>query len=302
MASSRTVTIYTDGGCKPNPGPGGWGAVLIDGTTGQKRELSGSDPDTTNNRMELTAVIEALRALNCPCAVTLYTDSQYVKNGITTWLPKWVKQGWQRRGNQPVQNEDLWRILQDETARHQIDWKWVKGHAGHTYNERVDQLATAARELLTGPAAPSPTLPDFTPDYSIALRVSGGGKVGGWAVRLMSADAPDSTYSGSEPDANAYRLELVAALHALRLAPAGSAVMVYCPSNTLCDGMTGWVHGWQQRGWKTTSGSPVKHRELWEALIAAAGERRVLWAKKESEPPSLAAGLDQLAADAARGK
>ena len=135
------VTIYTDGGCDPNPGTGGWGAVLMSGA--HCRELSGGDPQTTNNRMELTAAIEALAALKRPCDVILHTDSQYVQKGITEWMPNWKRKNW-LRGTQPVKNEDLWKKLDSLAAKHRIAWRWVKGHAGDTYNERCDELATAA--------------------------------------------------------------------------------------------------------------------------------------------------------------
>lgn len=139
------VTIYTDGGAKPNPnGPGGWGALLISGS--HTKELSGGERSTTNNRMELTAAIMALEALKKPCTVTIYTDSQYLRNGITEWLPKWVRNGWRTADKKPVKNQELWERLHAATQRHDIEWKWVRGHAGHEHNERVDQLATAARE------------------------------------------------------------------------------------------------------------------------------------------------------------
>lgn len=138
------VIIYTDGGAKPNPnGPGGWAALLISGD--HQKELSGGERSTTNNRMELTAAIMALEALKEPCRVTMYTDSQYVRNGITDWLPKWVRNDWRTADKKPVKNQELWERLYAATKRHEIDWKWVRGHAGHEYNERVDQLATAAR-------------------------------------------------------------------------------------------------------------------------------------------------------------
>jgi ribonuclease HI len=142
------VTIYSDGGAKPNPGKGGWGVVLIYDTV--EKELSGAEKDTTNNRMELTAACAALEALNRPCEVEFYTDSTYVKKGITEWLENWVKRGWRTASNKPVENRDLWERLYEAVQRHQIHWKWVKGHAGHKYNERVDHLATTARERLNG--------------------------------------------------------------------------------------------------------------------------------------------------------
>jgi ribonuclease HI len=138
------VTIYTDGGCKPNPGKGGWAALLIFGEV--QKELYGFDPQTTNNRMELTAAVSALEALNRPCDVTFHIDSQYVRNGITTWIKGWMANGWKTVAKKPVENQVLWMRLHEATQKHTIYWKWVRGHAGNLYNERVDQLATAARE------------------------------------------------------------------------------------------------------------------------------------------------------------
>lgn len=142
------VTIYTDGGCAPNPGPGGWGAILIDAQRGRQKQISGNASDTTNSRMELTAAIEALRALKAPCDVVVFADSQYVINGITTWIRGWIKRGWKTDSKKPVANRDLWEALHDEAQKHSITWRWVRGHSGHPYNEKVDELATAAREAL----------------------------------------------------------------------------------------------------------------------------------------------------------
>lgn len=134
-----TVTIYTDGACKGNPGPGGWGAVLQYGD--KERELFGGEPSTTNNRMELMAVIEALNALSRPCEINLWTDSQYVKKGIEEWIHNWKKNGWKTAAKKPVANADLWQQLDEAVKVHTIQWNWVKGHAGHEGNERADALA-----------------------------------------------------------------------------------------------------------------------------------------------------------------
>lgn len=136
------VIIYTDGGCDPNPGRGGWAALLLCGEL--EKELLGSAPETTNNRMELTAAIEALRALHYPSVVDLYTDSQYLMRGITEWMPKWLAKNW-RGSNGPVLNKDLWQALLAETSRHTIKWHWVKGHSTDRYNQRVDELVQKAR-------------------------------------------------------------------------------------------------------------------------------------------------------------
>ena len=138
-AAHRRVEIYTDGACKGNPGPGGWGAVLT--CEGRERELCGGEPETTNNRMELTAVIEALRALRQPSHVTLHTDSQYVQKGITECIHSWKAKGWRTSARAPVKNVDLWKALDELASQHRIDWRWVKGHAGHDGNERADALA-----------------------------------------------------------------------------------------------------------------------------------------------------------------
>lgn len=133
------ITIYTDGACSGNPGPGGWAAVLV--YNGNKKEISGGESPTTNNRMELTAAIEGLRALKAPSAVVLYTDSRYVMDGLTKWLPRWRANGWKTSDRKPVKNEDLWRLLDEAASRHDVDWQWVAGHSGDAGNERADALA-----------------------------------------------------------------------------------------------------------------------------------------------------------------
>jgi ribonuclease HI len=143
-----SVEIYTDGACRGNPGPGGWGATLEMGE--HFRELSGAEAMTTNNRMELTAVISALEALKRPVPVKLYTDSEYVRRGITEWLKSWKARGWKTADKKPVKNQDLWERLDVVAAQHQIEWHWVKGHSGVPGNERVDRLANAAIDALLG--------------------------------------------------------------------------------------------------------------------------------------------------------
>jgi ribonuclease HI len=140
------IEIYTDGACRGNPGPGGWGALLKSDKS--KKELSGAEPATTNNRMELTAVIRALEALKRPVQARLYTDSEYVRRGITEWLPAWKSRGWRTADRQPVKNQDLWQQLDELAARHEIEWRWVPGHAGVPGNERVDRLANEAIDAL----------------------------------------------------------------------------------------------------------------------------------------------------------
>lgn len=142
----KHVEIFTDGACKGNPGPGGWGALLRMGR--HEKELSGSDPETTNNRMEMTAAIRALKALIEPCEVTLHTDSRYVIDGMTKWIEGWKKRGWVNASKKPVRNADLWHDLIEAAAPHTITWEWVKGHSGHPENERVDRLASDAADAV----------------------------------------------------------------------------------------------------------------------------------------------------------
>ena len=143
-SDENTIKIWTDGACSGNPGPGGWGAVLIYGT--HEKDISGYAPDTTNNRMELEAAVQALNALSRPCSVILTTDSQYVRQGITQWLHNWKKRNWTTASKKPVKNVDLWKALDEASKPHTIDWQWVKGHSGDVYNDRADALA---REAIT---------------------------------------------------------------------------------------------------------------------------------------------------------
>ncbi|MBV9736302.1 MAG: ribonuclease HI [Acidisphaera sp.] len=146
MDSDGLVEIWTDGGCRPNPGPGGWAAVLR--YRDAERELFGAEPATTNNRMELTAAAAALESLRRPCRVVLHTDSEYLRNGVTRWREGWVRRNWRNAAGDPVANLDLWRRVLDAAAPHDIDWRWIRGHSGDSMNERVDRLATAARRQL----------------------------------------------------------------------------------------------------------------------------------------------------------
>ena len=147
-APEEMIVIYTDGACRGNPGPGGWGALLISGE--RERELSGAESTTTNNRMEMLAVINALRALKRRVSARVYTDSQYVRLGMTEWLAGWKARGWRTADRKPVKNQDLWELLDEQAANHDIEWHWVKGHSGVPGNERCDQLANAAIDSLLG--------------------------------------------------------------------------------------------------------------------------------------------------------
>lgn len=258
------VIIYTDGACDPNPGPGGWAAVLRFGE--HEKELKGAEKSTTNNRMELTAVISALNALKQPCQVQLCTDSQYVQRGVTEWLAGWKAKGWKK-----VQNRDLWEQLDAAIQRHAIEWQWVRGHAGNALNERVDRLAVSM--------IPRSTLPLDDPNAThIFTGVSclGPSGPGGWAV-LLRVSGSVETLTGREEKTSANRLHLLSALKGLEAAPAHQPVHLYTPSDYVAQGAQQWARTWAAQGWRTKDGQPVKHRELWQAIVAQSKLQAVNW-------------------------
>jgi len=293
------VTIYTDGGADPNPGTGGWAAVLIDPLSGKHREISGGEPRTTNNRMELTAAIRALEALKQPCKVRLVTDSLYLRKGVTQWLPGWIARGWRRKDGE-LQNEDLWRRLSELIRLHEIRWDWTKGHAGDRWNEQADKLATQAiRAQRASAPAPGPAGPP--PEAEIFLRVSCAGRKAGWAA-LIRRNGEEAVLSEHRPGASSNQLDLLAATAALEKLPPGTSVAVHTVSDYLRNGATGWLEGWKRRGWKTQEGKPVLHQALWQRLDAAMAARRVTWpAVKGRDVPELEA-LGATAKEAARGE
>jgi len=282
------VTIYTDGGADPNPGPGGWAAILLEEAGGREKELSGGEVFTTNNRMELTAAIRALEALKVRCRVRLMTDSQYLRRGVTEWLPGWAARGFKRKDG-ALQNEDLWRRLAELTAAQEVTWQWVRGHSGDRHNERADRLATAARARLLGPApkAKPASEPGDPQEAEVFLRVSCAGGRGGWAA-LVRRGGEERTLAGGESPTTSNQLDLLGAAAALESLPAGTAVAVHTGSDYLRNGATGWLAGWKRRGWKTQEGAPVQNRELWQRLERAMEIRRVRWpAVKGREVPEL---------------
>ncbi len=266
------VTIYTDGGCKPNPGPGGWAALLI--SESGEYALSGNHADTTNNQMELTAAIAALESLDQPHNVTLYTDSTYLKKGITEWLSTWQRNGWRTANNKPVQNKALWQRLYHVINRHDIEWKWVRSHAGNEYNERVDKLATAARREITGPEEISPETPVavyMTVNYQPRNRAAG------WGAVIVTEDG-ETTLGGGQPGTTENRMTLVAAHTVLEAIEAGAEITFITDSEYLHRGMTAWIHGWKKRAWRTAKREPVKYADLWQMIDAAAARHaKIIW-------------------------
>lgn len=292
-----TVVIYTDGACDPNPGPGGWAAILRQGR--HEKAISGGAPQATNNRMELQAALSALKALKRSCQVTLHTDSDYLRRGITEWLAAWQRRGWRTSSRREVRNQDLWQALATEVQRHEIEWRWVRGHAGDPLNERVDRLARAAIPRASStregasPAAEAVQL--FT--RASCLGVSG---PGGWAVVVRRAGEVTSL-SGSTAETTANALELHAAIQGLHALSGPCRVQLYTVSKYLHQGITRWVAGWQARGWKTRDGKPVRHRALWLTLKKAASKHQVEWHQlPRTERPSESEQAAVLAAQAAR--
>lgn len=273
--SKPKIVIYTDGGADPNPGPGGWGVILIDRATGRKKELSGGEAQTTNNRMELTAAIEALSALKKPCDIQFYTDSEYLRRGITEWLPGWQVRGWRRKGKE-ILNVDLWKQLGSLIEPHAITWEWVKGHSGNRYNERADQLATQAIRAQYGGQ------PRGAVDAEVYLLVTARGGAGYWGA-LVRRDGEEDLVFGYEEGTTSNRLDLTAAVQALGSLPEGAVARIYSRSDYLRNGATRWVAGWKRRDWKTKSGAPVKNQDLWMLLDDHLSARRATWPKVDED-------------------
>ncbi len=275
------IEVYTDGGCKPNPGPGGWGAVIR--FADHEWFLSGNDPDTTNNQMELQAAVAALQALDAacsPCAVDHFTDSEYLRQGITRWIDEWLQNGWQTKDGEPVKNQELWQALYEQTQRHQIAWHWIKGHSGHVHNERADRLATRARNEMA-PQAPTHNLPYAAheqPEVVISVKVSHipSQKIGAWGVVLRFGEHT-RTLSHSVSDLSANALLIRGAAEALWAITRPCSIMVVSDADYLIRGASQWIAAWQARDWRTKDGKPVANRGEWEALLAAMQPHRVRW-------------------------
>ncbi len=272
------IQVFTDGGCKPNPGPGGWGAVIRHGS--HEWFLSGNDPDTTNNQMELQAAIAALTLLNGTfgrCAVVLYTDSEYLRQGITEWLDNWERNGWKTRGDEEVKNQALWRLLGQLSQQMEITWQWVKGHADHPHNERADQLATRAREVL--PAAQvRPHEPRRPAEVEIYVKASyhSGRQAGGWGVVLRKGETTREL-SQQESNTSANALLIRAATVGLSALTRPCSVAIISDADYLIRGGSQWLENWLARDWVKRDGKPVANRADWEALRAALEPHHVTW-------------------------
>jgi ribonuclease HI len=299
--STAHVQVYTDGGCKPNPGPGGWGAIIRFG----KHEwlLSGNDPHTTNNRMEMQAAVAALGLLGSlfgRCQVELYTDSEYLRQGITDWIEGWAQNGWRTQKGDAVKNKRLWHLLYDLTQRHTITWHWLKGHAGHIHNERADRLATQARAGLHTPplhlAGPSEVKGPQVEIYVKASYHQAQG-IGGWGVVLRKEDHV-RTLSGQEKGMSANAMLIRAAAEGLRALTRPCSAVVYSDADYLIRGASQWIKGWVTRGWLTREGSPVANRAEWESLLEAAHPHDVTWQLRHPDDVAELAQAGELAAEA----
>jgi len=334
---TKRVTIYTDGGCDPNPGPGGYGVVILE--EGEPpREMCGGAAETTNNRMEMTAALEALRALSEPSEVHLWTDSQYLKNGVTKWVAGWRAKGWRTKANEPVKNRDIWEALDLELARHKVHWHWTRGHSGDHWNERADQLATRGtmigRRGTTTPSRPSsetpslpssevqasrtgesasdepleplaPSAPPVDPDtIRMYLGVSYSGKDGSGAVAILLRFGDfertiTKTYTGE----NSNRLHLHSAIEALGSLKRRMPIKMFTNSDYLRDGVTKWITGWRERGWKTKEKDSVMNRDLWEKVDELCRQHAITWhvSGKDGDPPPEMALMKQVASDTRSG-
>ena len=280
--------VYTDGACDPNPGPGGWSAIIR--LPEREWVLSGNDPDTTNNRMELQAAAAALALLEGllgGCRVDVHTDSQYLHEGITSWIADWVRHGWRLKNGQPVKNADLWAVLHRLTQVHEVTWDWMPGHSGHPLNERADRLASEARRALSrAPGTPDAhhAAADGRPAVEICVKASSQGSAGrgGWGAVLRQGEHV-SAISGGEPATTANAMLIRGATRALQTLKRPCRVTLYSDADYLVKGASLWIRGWQARGWVTKDGKPVANRAEWEALLEAARPHQVTWLPAQGE-------------------
>lgn len=281
------VVIYTDGGADPNPGIGGWAAILR--AAGREKVLSGNAPWTTNNQMELQAAIAALKALTRPSSIELHTDSEYLRKGITEFIEVWAGNDWKRRGK-PVANAELWQELWALAKQHDIDWRWVKGHAGDPLNERVDALARRARLEIT----PSEQISPEALKIFVRGSCKGNPGPGGWGVVVEHGDDTEQL-SGSEANTTNNRMELKAVIEALRQVSPESEVQILTTSDYVYQGATRWIRGWRERDWKKRDGQPVSNQDMWKELDRLAESVKVRWVSAKGQTDKYGPGMEEAA-------
>lgn len=276
QATPDSVIIHTDGGADPNPGIGGWAALLRYGE--HERVLIGNNPKTTNNRMELQAAIGALRALNRASRIEFHTDSQYLRRGVTSGIAKWAAADWQTKDGRSIPNADLWQELQELVRPHEIYWHWVQGHSGDPLNERVDKLAREARLAIT----PRVDLEANVPRLYLRASCIGNPGPGYWAVAL-EANGEWNSRTGSEHSTTNNRMELTAAIEGLKLFQPGSRVQIFTTSDYLYQGATQWMKGWRARGWRKKDDQPVANADLWQSLVEVTSQFHVEWVNAKGQ-------------------
>jgi ribonuclease HI len=313
-AAAATTEVYTDGGARPNPGPGGWAAVVLRAGA-EPVELSGGEARTSNNRMVLTAALHALEALPPGEPVRFHVDSQYLRQGITQWLPAWVRRGWKKADGKPVENEDLWRRLWALSSGRDLEWLWVRGHAGDRWNEHADRLAAAEIRRLHGERGGDG---EAAADWEVHLRVSAAGREAGWAAAVRGAGAGEAgevdlaaddgtaaegrVLTGAASGSSGNRLEVLAAAEVLESLPPGASVVFHTPSDYLRHGASRWLPAWRRRNWVKKDGGAVANKDAWQRLAAALARRRVHWPDpRGGEEHPGGAELEKLARAARRG-
>ncbi|MBM9605829.1 ribonuclease HI [Desulfopila inferna] len=260
--SLPTIQIYTDGSCSPNPGPGGWAAVMLFDKGDKIVELQGAEEQSTNNRMELLASLKALQSLEEVCKVEVVTDSRYLQRGITEWLEHWRHNGWRTSEGVFVKNRDLWEQFAGQLEYHQVRFTWVKGHGKDTWNKRADELAVAARKSRN-PVQP-PVGPDTVHIYpGVTWKNSSGS--GSWAI-ILNYRHHYKVLGGWAENTTANRLYLVAVLEGIRAMKRVLPINIYTRSGYLRDGLETWVEGWRKRGWRTREGADISNGKQWREL------------------------------------
>ncbi|MGA2111261.1 MAG: ribonuclease HI [Anaerolineales bacterium] len=268
---STPVDAYTDGSSVPNPGPGGWCALLV--VRGRIRTLSGAEAHTTNNRMELRAAIEVFKALSHPADVWLHTDSEYLRLGITRWVDDWRRRGWRTRTGDPVANLDLWKELLEAMGPHRVEWDWVQAHSGNALNERADRLARKLAARAGGGSAGARSSPGPS-TWHLLVWGSAQPSRSEWGY-LLQRGAQDLRGYGELPRATANQLVLRAAIEGLRRSERGARIILQTNSEYLSKGIENGLVAWPRRGWKTASGRAVQNLDLWQELLSLLKDRTV---------------------------
>ncbi len=254
------IKIYTDGSCSPNPGPGGWAAVLMFNDGKKIIELSGHETQATNNRMELIAAIKALESLERNVRVEMYTDSRYLQRGVTEWLEKWRRSGWLTSDGMAVKNLDLWQSLVSLLRYHQVRWFWVKGHGDNKWNKRADELAAEARNVGNYKQEKSSSI-----NFYLGVTWKKSTSSGSW-VTILSYDSYLKILSGKEEETTANRLYLTAVIEGLKVLKKVLPVTVHTRSGYLRSGIDAWLESWQKKGWTNTEGEEISNKLQWLEL------------------------------------